>query len=451
MGEKMRNKNNILLVCFIVLGITLAVSGCLTPENTSNQEEIKSVQDQTTKVEDVKKETEDVSKLSIITNTDSLPYPIVDTGQINCYDNSKQITCPSYKDAFYGQDAQYIGNKPAYKDNGDGTITDPNTRLMWQKDPGEKMTFNEAVSRADSFSLAGYDDWRLPTIKELYSLIIFSGIDPGMNSSSNLTPFIDTKYFVFEYGDESNGERIIDSQYASSTKSVAKTGPMKDETVFGVNFADGRIKGYGLKIQGNDKKFFVMYVRSNTDYGKNDFVDNGDGTVTDKATGLMWQKGDSGKSVSWEDALTYSENMILAGHSDWRLPNAKELQSIVDYTRSPSTTNSPAIDPIFETSPIKDEGGNTNYPFYWTSTTHANFIGGNYAAYIAFGEALGWMQDPKGQYVLSDVHGAGAQRSDPKTGNPENYPYGHGPQGDVIRIYNYVRCVRGGNVTVDQD
>ena len=43
-----------------------------------------------------------------------------------------------------------------------------------------------------------------------------------------------------------------------------------------------------------------------------------------------------------------------------------------------------------------------------------------------------------------DVHGAGAQRSDLKTGNPEDYPYGRGPQGDAIRIYNYVRCVRGG-------
>ena len=41
-----------------------------------------------------------------------------------------------------------------------------------------------------------------------------------------------------------------------------------------------------------------------------------------------------------------------------------------------------------------------------------------------------------------DVHGAGAQRSDPKTGDPADYPTGHGPQGDAIRIYNYVRLVR---------
>ncbi len=43
-----------------------------------------------------------------------------------------------------------------------------------------------------------------------------------------------------------------------------------------------------------------------------------------------------------------------------------------------------------------------------------------------------------------DVHGAGAQRSDPKVGDPDNWPEGRGPQGDVIRIYNHVRCVRGG-------
>ena len=47
---------------------------------------------------------------------------------------------------------------------------------------------------------------------------------------------------------------------------------------------------------------------------------------------------------------------------------------------------------------------------------------------------------------MVDVHGAGAQRSDPKTGDPADYPYGHGPQGDVIRIYNYVRLVRNADI-----
>ena len=61
------------------------------------------------------------------------------------------------------------------------------------------------------------------------------------------------------------------------------------------------------------------------------------------------------------------------------------------------------------------------------------------AVYVCFGEALGYMIQHGGWI---DVHGAGAQRSDPKDGDPADYPTGHGPQGDAIRIYNYVRCVR---------
>jgi hypothetical protein len=380
----------------------------------------------------------------------SVPYMIADTGQESCFSESGQvISCVGT-----GQDASYNGNVPNYTDNGDKTVTDNVTGLMWQQNPGAKMTYNEAVTGANSFSLAGYTDWRLPTIKELYSLILFSGLDPsgldGVDTSA-LVPFIDTDYFVFEYGDTSVGERIIDSQYASSTKYVSTT-MNGDETDFGVNFADGRIKGYGLSLHGSDKTFFVMYVRGDTDYGVNDFVDNGDGTITDSATGLMWLQDDSGAfgagsygdgSLNWQQALDWCEDKSYAGYSDWRLPDAKELQSIVDYSRSPATTGTAAIDPMFNVTPIIDEGGEVNFPFYWSSTTHEKSSGrGDSAVYIAFGEALGWMQSPWGDYTLMDVHGAGAQRSDPKIGDPNDYPYGHGPQGDIIRIYNYVRCVR---------
>jgi streptogramin lyase len=87
------------------------------------------------------------------------------------------------------------------------------------------------------------------------------------------------------------------------------------------------------------------------------------------------------------------------------------------------------------------EDGSRNYPFYWTSTTHVEGVG-NKAAYVAFGQAFGFMPRPDGTVSFQDVHGAGCQRSDPKTGDPAAYPTGFGPQGDVIRIYNYVRCVR---------
>ncbi len=394
------------------------------------------------------------------------PYMIVDTGQKKYFNNMSEINAPSSGESIYGQDALYNGHQPSYKDNGDGTITDNVTGLMWQKSPDmdgdgdidadDKLSYKEAVAGAGDFDLAGYDDWRLPTIKELYSLILFSGLDPsGWEGTDTelLSPFIDTGYFDFAYGDIEAGERIIDAQFASSTLYVGMT-MMGDETMFGVNFADGRIKGYGtgpMPGQSEDKGCYVLYVRGNPNYSINVFVDNGDGTISDNATGLMWQQGDSKSGLGWEDALAWvqqknAENFL--GYNNWRLPNIKELQSIVDYTRSPSTTDSPAIDSLFTCDSITDEGGNKNYPFYWSSTTHANMMGGGFAAYVAFGEALGWMEMPpnSGNFSLMDVHGAGAQRSDPKAGDPTDFPYGHGPQGDVIRIHNYVRLVRDANV-----
>jgi len=398
----------------------------------------------------------DVSNVAASQATD-VTYPIVDTGQVQCYAaNGAASTCPAEGSALFGQDAQYTGQAPRYTNNRDGTITDDVTGLTWQQSPdtngdgvinaADKLTYDQAVAGASTLNLAGYTDWRLPTIQELYSLILFDGVDPsGLEGGSNQTliPFIDTDYFDFAYGDTGAGERLIDAQFASSTIYVAST--MNGiETMFGVNFADGRIKGYGLSLHGQEKTFYVLYVRGNPSYGENSFVDNANGTISDHATGLMWQQNDSGSGMVWADALAYCQNLTLAGYGDWRLPDAKELQSIVDYTRSPDTTASASIDPLFNVTVITNEAGQADYPFYWSSTTHANLRNGMNAAYVAFGRSLGYMN---GAWV--DVHGAGSQRSDPKSGDPNNYPTGHGPQGDAIRIYNYARCVRGGDVALD--
>ena len=369
--------------------------------------------------------------------TPDKPYSIVDTGVTDYYNNDAIISKPGTNDSFFGQDANYSGNQPSYTNNGNGTITDNVTGLMWEQDMGEKISFTEAYTKASNSTLGGYNDWRVPTIKELYSLILFSGKVKGEVA---IDLFIDTNYFTQKLGDTSIGEREIDAQTWSSTEYVSTT-MINIETVFGVNFIDGRIKGYPKfkPSSGAANKMYFRMVRGNTNYGKNNFIDNGDGTISDLSTGLMWQKSDDGTSRNWEESFAYAQGLTLGNKSDWRLPNAKELQSIVDYNRSPKTSNSPAIDPLFECTEITDpDGKEGQYPFYWTGTSHLD--GANpysSAVYIAFGTGQGKMNG-----TLMDVHGAGCQRSDPKSGNKNDYPQFFGPQGDVRYVYNYVRCVR---------
>lgn len=422
----------------------------------------------------------------------ALPYPIVDTAQVKCYDNRAEIAPPQKGQPFYGQDAQFQIHPASHTLSAAGlTVQDNVTGLTWQRSPdtdgngvltsADKLTFTQAQTlpvKLNAAKFGGFDDWRLPTIKELYSLFDGRGTDPSgptMDAdTSGLSPYLDTKFFEFAYGDLRAGERVIDSQWATSTLYVANPRQM-----FGVNFADGRIKGYPATMPGRQAKtYFVLCVRGNPAYGKNDFHDNGDGTITDRATGLTWSKADSGQGMNWQDALAWVQRKNVEkflGHDDWRLPSVKELQSIVDYTRSPETSLSPAIDPLFTCTAITNEARQLDWPFYWSATTHAGLRGGGAAMYVSFGRAGGWLSPggmaggppgkrgefgpgpgpgfgppPRkggpsasgGEYRFVDVHGAGAQRSDPKTGDPAMFPYGRGPQGDVIRIHNFVRLVR---------
>ncbi len=341
-------------------------------------------------------------------------YAVVDTGQTERYGDAA------------GQDAEYAGNEPAYRDEGDGTVTDLVTGLVWQKTPDfERRTHAEALEYADGMVLAGKDDWRLPSIEELVSIVDFRG------NQHSRTAYLDERAFDFEWPEVSEGVRSFDAQYWSRDRYLGRT-MGGDRSAFGFNFADGRVKSYPYR--GNQVgRLYVRCVRGAA-YGANDFADNGDGTVTDRATELTWTRKDAGRAMDWEEALVYAEGLEFAGHDDWRLPNAKELYTLVDVTRAPDAEDGrargPAIDPVFETS---DPAA-----WYWTSTTH---VENGFGYYVCFGRALS-RQVWEGKPV--DAHGAGAMRSDPKTGDPSAYADGFGPQDDEIRIDNAVRCVRGG-------
>ena len=120
---------------------------------------------------------------------------------------------------------------------------------------------------------------------------------------------------------------------------------------------------------------FVRCV-SGDEYGINDFVDNGDGTVTDNATGLMWAQDDNGEAIDWEDALAYAEDATIAGYDDWRLPNTKELQSIADYSgvfpaMDTSVFNLTELtNVVYDTDTGDEIATQVTYPGYWTSTSN---------------------------------------------------------------------------------
>ena len=103
-----------------------------------------------------------------------LPFKLSDTGQT--------ISTAEKR----GEDADYLINPPSFTDNGNGTITDNNSGLMWQKTDGGEMTFEAASDYCKNLNLGGYYDWRLPTGVELFSI----------NNYNHLKPALDTIYFT---------------------------------------------------------------------------------------------------------------------------------------------------------------------------------------------------------------------------------------------------------------
>jgi hypothetical protein len=289
----------------------------------------------------------------------SFDFLIPDTGQDLCYDWNKILCdewhmsgpnqvcdsepyCPLPGEDFYGQDAQYTINPPDLTDNGNGTITDNLTGLIWeQKTAAEEVrtcTFNEAVDYCETSTLGGFDDWRLPTRWEYVTLLNYGRVSPALDVS--LFPFYtsDTTNAVYYWtsselhGDSSKVWKILISF------GLIESGP-KEGTLHKVRCVRGAATPQST------------------------YTDNGDGTVTDNLTGLMWEQktNDGGKrdknlTYTWKDALAYCETLVHAGFSDWRLPNTKELERVVDLNAS-----NPAIDTEYF--------ANTSNGKYWTSTT----------------------------------------------------------------------------------
>ncbi len=343
---------------------------------------------------------------------------IPDSNQGSCFNNYQMISCPKIDEEFYGQDGNFNGTAPSYRDNKDGTISDLITGLIWQKSHNsQRKNYYDAKKYCESLTLGNQSDWRLPTIKELFSIADFRG-------STGTKYFINSTYFELKLPDSSvlNGDPFASSHnldmmgqtWSSTIYSGKHYGREGMEAAFFFNFLDGRIKQ--APTIGRSSLFYRCVRGKN--WGENIFIDNKDGTVIDQMSGLQWQKSDDGITRNWQQALKYCQNLKLGGFEDWRLPAIKELQSIVDYTKWNPAINNSYLNITDKTA------------WFWSSTTSGeNF---SMANYICFG--------PCTSKDKIDTHGAGAQRSDPKSGSGKGMSLGG--QEDEVRVNNYTRCVR---------
>ncbi len=327
-----------------------------------------------------------------------------DTGQDKCYTNNSEMNdCPSEGRDFYGQDANYQGPRGYTKLGMNGVILPANataedgwlmtrdnvTGLVWEVKTTDESIHNGSkkffwcdrndetngghegtcsdiedvldteafITKLNEENFGGFSDWRMPTVKELATIV-----DLGADAAE---PAIDSTFFP----------NTLEEEYWSAT-----TAADEPSEAWFVNFQSRWINTNIYK--GDDPKWNALpirAVRGGQPVSAERFIDNGDGTITDVSTSLMWQKCTMGQTYdpntgqcselpmdegyyTWKEALELCENLNLANFTDWRLPNRNELQSLADYSRT-----YPVFDPEYFAVPYED--WDPFFTGYWTSST----------------------------------------------------------------------------------
>ncbi len=270
-------------------------------------------------------------------------------------------------------------SRPRFTDNGNGTVTDNRTGLIWLRDADcfDALSWADAQSAARKLasgrcgltdgSRAG--DWRMPAIDELLSLLDYRFV-PALSNAAGTGPSGPGNPFR---------NLVRDSLYWSGTAAVQPPHNLAWEVALGNGNLSNDLQTalyHALPVRGPVRAAVTPR-----------FKDNGDGTVTDNATGLVWLKNASCLGMkSWHGAMAacaalHSGACGLADGSrpgDWRLSTIQELESVIDFrfeglciSNAAGTgqwTEGDAFDGILQSN------------LYWSSTTYA---GNAEAAWVA--------------------------------------------------------------------
>jgi len=207
---------------------------------------------------------------------------------------------------------------------------------------------------------------------------IIAGVKAGGSDCATITGTMTTQ--TLSADDDTVAAGIYEATTLSAVDTDLAAGNIKDGvTIFGFAGTVSAGSGHELPDTGQEVSYTDTFGED-SDYqpagSQPSYTDNGDGTITDNRTGLMWAKDGngagcySGGTRTWEQALSFAEGLTFATYSDWRLPNVKELQSIVDYGE---------YDPSINTTYFP----NTYPGYYWSATTYVGDT--SYAWDVHFG------------------------------------------------------------------
>jgi arylsulfatase A-like enzyme len=237
-------------------------------------------------------------------------YPMGAWSEVKLPDTSQVLSTTTT----FGEDSDYTttpsANPQSLTDNGDGTITDNVTGLMWQKADAGEMTWENSVNNASAQTTGGYTDWRLPNPHELMSLFNYETGNPAMNATyfPPASPSAEYWWSRDVFGSSTTNVWCVNSGGGVGPKPKAET-----------------------VSAGGTLRYHARYVRLAQNSMTHNYTNNLDSTITDSDTSLMWTQMPSA-AMTWEGAIAWAEGLTLGGYNDWRMPNIKELQTLTDYS-----------------------------------------------------------------------------------------------------------------------